>query len=101
MSRNRAESTPLRNPCEASPEPVCWKSSRTTLVTHTEPFTPCDWAHRIYVLHAFQKKSKHGLATPKAEIELIKVRLKRAEQEHAAWLQRRKEGNEHGQNYPS
>jgi len=33
----------------------------------------------IYVLHAFQKKSKKGIATPKHEIELIKARLKTAE----------------------
>ena len=31
----------------------------------------------IYVVHAFQKKSKAGIATPKAEIELIRQRLKR------------------------
>ncbi len=30
----------------------------------------------VFVLHAFQKKSKHGIATPKADIELIKRRLK-------------------------
>jgi phage-related protein len=35
-------------------------------------------ADRIYVLHAFQKKSKHGIATPQAEIELINRRLKLA-----------------------
>jgi phage-related protein len=35
-------------------------------------------AGRVYVLHAFQKKSKTGIATPKAEIELVKQRLKRA-----------------------
>jgi phage-related protein len=29
----------------------------------------------IYVLHAFQKKSKRGIATPKPDIELIKRRL--------------------------
>jgi phage-related protein len=29
----------------------------------------------IYVLHVFQKKSKHGIAIPKQEIELIKRRL--------------------------
>ena len=33
----------------------------------------------IYVLHAFQKKSKKGRATPKAEIELLKARLRDAE----------------------
>lgn len=29
----------------------------------------------IYVLHAFQKKSKSGAATPKMEIDLIRRRL--------------------------
>ena len=33
---------------------------------------------RVFVLHAFQKKSKSGIATPKADIELIKQRLKQA-----------------------
>jgi phage-related protein len=32
----------------------------------------------VYVLHAFQKKSKHGIATPQSELELVKQRLKRA-----------------------
>lgn len=31
----------------------------------------------VWVLHAFQKKSKSGIATPKAEIDLITERLKR------------------------
>ena len=34
---------------------------------------------RVYVLHAFQKKSKRGIATPQAEIDLIRRRLKLAE----------------------
>ena len=46
------------------------------------------FAGRVYALHAFQKKSKSGIKTPKAEIDLIKLRLKRAEDEHAAWLER-------------
>ncbi len=33
----------------------------------------------VYVLHAFQKKSKSGIATPKAEIDLIRQRLAAAE----------------------
>jgi len=33
----------------------------------------------IYVLHAFQKKSKKGIATPNAEIDKIRRRLKEAE----------------------
>src|SRR5882724_1945227 len=34
------------------------------------------YADAIYVLHAFQKKSKRGIATPKAEMDLIEKRLK-------------------------
>jgi phage-related protein len=47
------------------------------------------FAERIYVLHAFQKKSKHGIKTPQPEIDLIKARLKRAEEDYKE-LQRRK-----------
>ena len=36
----------------------------------------------VYVLHVFQKKSKSGKATPKADIDLIKSRLKLAKQDH-------------------
>jgi phage-related protein len=36
----------------------------------------------IYVLHAFQKKSKSGIATPKREIDLIHRRLLTAEREY-------------------
>ena len=38
----------------------------------------------IYVLRAFQKKSKTGIATPKAEIDLIKTRLRAAEADYKA-----------------
>ena len=34
----------------------------------------------VYVLHAFQKKSKSGRETPRRDIELIKQRLHEAEQ---------------------
>ena len=47
-------------------------------------------AGRIYALHVFQKKSRSGIKTPKSEIELIKARLKRAEEEHARWLKDQK-----------
>ncbi len=36
----------------------------------------------VYALHAFQKKSKKGIKTPKQEIELIKKRLKAAESDY-------------------
>lgn len=38
----------------------------------------------IYVLHAFQKKAKHGIATPRREIEVIKARLEQARELHRA-----------------
>jgi len=34
----------------------------------------------VFVLHVFQKKSKRGTATPKADVDLIRKRLKAAEQ---------------------
>ncbi len=37
------------------------------------------FARAVYVLHAFQKKPKKGIATPKTEIDLVKERLKAAE----------------------
>jgi phage-related protein len=37
---------------------------------------------KVYVLHAFQKKSKQGKETPKLDVELIKKRYKEA-LEHA------------------
>jgi phage-related protein len=40
----------------------------------------------VYVLHAFQKKSKRGIATPQRDIDLIKARLKRAEEHYRAKL---------------
>ena len=36
----------------------------------------------LYVLHAFQKKSTKGIATPKHELDLIMARLKRAEEHY-------------------
>ena len=38
----------------------------------------------VYVLHAFQKKSKRGIATPKSDIDLITRRMRAAEQHHDA-----------------
>lgn len=43
------------------------------------------FADAIYVLHVFQKKSKRGTKTPQKDLDLIRERLKRAEQDHASW----------------
>jgi phage-related protein len=48
----------------------------------------------VYGLHAFQKKSKRGIATPKAELDLIKQRLKRAREDYEQWS--RRENQHHG-----
>jgi phage-related protein len=37
----------------------------------------------LYVLHCFQKKSKKGAETPKADLDLIETRLKAARALHA------------------
>jgi phage-related protein len=54
------------------------------------------FGERVYVLHAFQKKSKKGTATTQADIETIKRRLKQAEGLHRAWRreQEAQEGHE-------
>ena len=46
----------------------------------------------LYVLYAFQKKSKRGIATPKKEIDQIKRRLRRAKE-------LAKQEEDHGQGY--
>ena len=45
----------------------------------------------IYVLHAFQKKSKRGIATPKKDIDLIEARLNRAKKHYETYLQQNKQ----------
>jgi len=37
----------------------------------------------LYILHAFMKKSKRGISTPKREIDLIRRRLRRAREMEA------------------
>ena len=40
------------------------------------------FATAVYVLHAFQKKSTKGIATPSRELDLVRSRLKQAEALH-------------------
>ena len=42
------------------------------------------FARAVYVLHAFKKKAKRGIATPKGDMELIKSRLRDAAVDYAA-----------------
>ncbi len=41
------------------------------------------FAEAVYVLHAFQKKSKKGIATPVAEMARVRSRLQRLAQERS------------------
>ena len=55
------------------------------------------FVNAVYMLHAFQKKSKTGIKTPKQEIELITKRLKLAEEHYEEWSrQQENEGEESG-----
>ncbi len=48
------------------------------------------FAGAVYVLHAFQKKSKTGIKTPRSDLEIVRKRLREAEEDHA---KRRAEGD--------
>jgi len=45
------------------------------------------FAGAVFVLHAFQKKSKAGIRTPRQEIERVRERLKRAEEHYRQWVE--------------
>jgi phage-related protein len=40
------------------------------------------FANAVYVLHAFQKKSPHGIAPRQSDVALVKERLKLAQQDY-------------------
>jgi phage-related protein len=46
-------------------------------------------AKAVFVLHAFQKKSKHGATTPRKEITLIRSRLAVAERAYKELYERK------------
>jgi phage-related protein len=49
----------------------------------------------IYVLHAFQKKSKTGIKTPQPDINMITERLKRAQADYESTQGASKTGGRH------
>ncbi len=61
--------------CAGVVEIVTDYRSDTFRAVHTLRF-----AGAVYVLHAFQKKSKRGRETPRRDMELIRQRLREAEQ---------------------
>lgn len=48
------------------------------------------YSDAVYVLHAFQKKSKKGIETPKHVMDLVKSRLKMADELHEAGTAKKK-----------
>ena len=42
-------------------------------------------AGAVYVLHAFQKKSKRGIATPQTDMKVIRARLRGAREHYMQW----------------
>ena len=65
--------------------------------TPIEPFT-VKFLKAVYVLHAFQKKSVKGIATPRPDMNLIRTRLKNAEDHYKLnYIMPMKElANDHG-----
>ena len=79
-SPRMARSTSRPSLSKASAPLACWRLSRIgTGVTYRAVYT-VRFEGVVFVLHIFQKKSKRGAATPKADIDLIRERLKVAEQ---------------------
>ncbi len=51
------------------------------------------FARAVYVLHVFQKKSRRGIATPKADLDLIRRRLRQATEDYETWSRSAKNGS--------
>jgi phage-related protein len=45
----------------------------------------------VYLLHAFQQKAKSGIATPRHELEVVRVPLKEVARRHEEYLKQRGE----------
>jgi phage-related protein len=46
------------------------------------------FAEAVYVLHAFQKKSKKGTATPRSHLQVVRQRLTQATEQHQQFKER-------------
>lgn len=83
MGEKHKDAKPLKGFCDAGVlEVVEDNDGDTYRAVYTVRFSGV-----VFVLHAFQKKSKSGIATPAKEIDKIKARLKRAAEEYEQWRQ--------------
>lgn len=79
MPRKWVKLTPQLSPSRGSVERSSWEIvDRYDKNTYRAVYT-AQFEGVIYVLHAFQKKSKSGIATPQKDIELIRRRLAEAQ----------------------
>ena len=84
----RVTSIRLRNRCEGSGAGVLEIFESRQGDEYRAVYT-VRFAEAIYVLHCFKKKSKRGIKTPKHTIDLVEVRLQRAEEDYQQWLNER------------
>ena len=73
MGNKHIDAKPLKNVAGGVLEVVSVHLGDTFRTVYTVKLTKA-----VYVLHAFQKKSKHGIATPQSVMDLVKQRLLRA-----------------------
>ena len=78
--RRMARSKIGPSPSKASAPQAFWRLSKIGIGARIERSNTVRFERVVFVLHIFQKKSTRGAATPKADIDLIRERLKVAEQ---------------------
>jgi phage-related protein len=76
LGERSIKAKPLHGLSSQVMEIVAFDSSGTYRAVYTVSI-----GESIYVIHAFQKKSKAGIATPDSEIDLIRQRLKQLRSE--------------------
>ncbi len=80
--RNRARKPPTPSPLQAFKGASVLEIRDNYLGDTYRAIYTVKFHEVVYVLHAFQKKSKKGVATPKNEIDLIERRLRKAKEHH-------------------
>ena len=77
LGRQHRDTKPLKGFGSGVVEVVACHDGDTFRAVYTVRFETA-----VYVLHAFQKKAKRGIATPKRELGLVRRRLQAAERHY-------------------
>ena len=80
MSRRRARGTKRPRHYTALDLRASWRLSRTLRGNTYRAVYTVRFSAAVFVLHVYQKKAVRGIATPRQDMELIRERLKVAEQ---------------------